>query len=288
MRRNSESGYSSDECQIRSPSNILIKKDARKFARNYTVVDEIMKSANGVIYRGVDLKTRHHVVIKQIPRNVIRQYFNVNGRMCPSEIYYHFLAFEKSPNFVAKPLAWFEKRSSFVLVMENFENSTDIFELSKKYGQINEEAAKVIFHQIVKCSKELLSAGIVHRDLKDENVLVNPQTLEIKLIDFGCATRVKSTYKSSSGTFQYFPPEWFSHQEYEPEALTVWSLGSILYILLTGEWNFENGKFNRNFRKERHLSNSVKSLIDSILCNFPTKRANLETILKSDWLKNIL
>jgi len=156
MSRSSESGYSSDECQIRSPSNIVIKKDARKFARSYAVVDEIMKSANGVIYNGIDLKTRRPVVIKQIPRNVIGQYFNVNGRMCPSEIYYHFMAFEKSPNFVAKPLAWFEKRSSFVVVMDKFENGIDLFEFSQTYGAINEEAAKVIFHQIVKCSQNML------------------------------------------------------------------------------------------------------------------------------------
>ena len=58
MSRSSESGYSSDECEFRSPSNIVIKKDARKFARSYAVVDEIMKSANGVIYNGIDLKTR--------------------------------------------------------------------------------------------------------------------------------------------------------------------------------------------------------------------------------------
>ena len=287
MRNNSESGYSSDECQLRSPSNIAIKKDARRFARSYTVVDQLMKSANGVLYNGVENGTGRKVVIKQIPRSVIRQYFNVNGRNCPSEIFFHFQAYEAS-RLVVKPLAWFEKRSSFVIVMESFENSIDVFEFSKKFGAINEEAAKVIFHQIVKAAAELNAAGIIHRDFKDENILVNPQTLEIKVIDFGCATRVKRRYTSPAGTSAYFPPEWFLTAEYAPEPLTVWSIGSILYILLTGEWNFQNGNLQRNFLKERHLSNAAKGLINSVLCPFSAKRANLEFIQNSEFFSNIL
>ena len=182
----SESGYSSDECRARSPSNLLIKKDERKFQKSFEVTDLITKSANGVLYNGFNLRTGKRIVIKQIPRNLIGQYFNVNGRMCPSEIFFHFKA-AKVCESVVKPIAWFERRSSFVLVMETFENALDLFQFSRTYGAINEEPAKIIFNQISRCANQLHRAGIVHRDYKDENVLINPQTLEVKIIDFGCA-----------------------------------------------------------------------------------------------------
>jgi len=86
MSRNSESGYSSDECQVRSTSNHVINKDAKLFAQRYSVEEELMKSANGVLYTGFDVRSGDQVVIKQIPREVVGDYKIVDGRMIPSEI----------------------------------------------------------------------------------------------------------------------------------------------------------------------------------------------------------
>ena len=97
--------------------------------------------------------------------------------------------------------------------------------------------------------------GIAHRDFKDENILINPESLEIKVIDFGCAEKIKEnqTFKNASGTLEYFPPEWFKFAEMGAQASTIWSLGAIFYILLTGTWTFENGNFRRNFLAESKL-----------------------------------
>ena len=283
MSRNSESGYSSDECQTRSPSNHVINKDAKIFAQRYSVEEELMKSANGVLYTGFDVRSGKPVVIKQIPRDVVGEYKIVDGRMIPSEIYYHVKSSELSKS-VVKPLDWFERRSSFVLVMEKPENSIDLFEFSQKYGSINEDAAKVIWKQIVECAQKLYNGGVIHRDIKDENILINPETLEIKLIDFGCASKKKSVYRSCRGTPEFWPIEWYEQHIYEPEPLTVWSLGSVLYILLTGEWEFENGNHIRNFKSEVYLSTDAKNLINYIFCSNSSKQANFDQILKSKWL----
>ena len=282
MSSNYESGYSSDESP-KSPSNIVIRRDERRFSRNYEIIDLLKKSANGVIYEGRHIRSNTVVIIKQIPRGTVTEYINVKGRDIPSEIYYQFKAYEASKT-VIKPIDWFEKSSSFVLVMEKMENSIDLFEFSKIYGAIAEELAREIFVQILEGAEKLQAAGIIHRDFKNENILINPMTLEIKIIDFGCATEFEETYTSACGTMPYFPPEWFKYCEYKPEPLTVWSLGSILYILLTGEWDFESGNINRNFIKEHSLSKNCISLINSILCPFPSKRANFDSIFESKWL----
>ena len=279
MSRSSESGYSSDECEMRSPSNHAIQKDQIRFDRNFEVSDLLTKSANGVIYNGFCLRTGNQVIIKQIPRDVISTYVQLGNRLCPSEIAFHFEAAEVSQS-VVRPLDWFERRSSFVLVMEKFENAIDLFEFSRIYGAIPEEPAKIIFRQLVQCARDLDESGIVHRDLKDENVLINPLTLEVKLIDFGCAAEKREIYNKMAGTPEYFPPEWYSHRQYSSDGLTVFSLGAILYILLTGTWQFEAGSHKRDFLAERHLSNFSKSLLDSVLCPFPSKRAPLSKILE--------
>ena len=279
MSRSSESGYSSDECEIRSPSNHVIQKDQIRFDRSYEVSDLLTKSANGVIYNGFCLRTGNPVVIKQIPRDAISTYVQLDHRLCPSEIAFHFEAAQVVPEQVVRPLAWFERRSSFVLVMERFENAMDLFEFSRQFGAIPEEPAKVVFRQLAHCAQALDAAGICHRDLKDENVLIDPATLEVKLIDFGCATEKRDLYAKMAGTPEYFPPEWYSHRQYSADGLTVFSLGAILYILLTGSWEFCAGSHKRDFLAERSLSKSARSLLDSLLCPFPSKRAKLSSIL---------
>ena len=282
MSLNYESGYSSDE-SVKTPS-MSIRRDERRFSKNYEILDLLTKSANGIIYEGFHVKSQTPVIIKQIPRNSVSEFINVKGRKIPSEIYYQFKGSEATET-VVKPIDWFEKVSCFVLVMEKFENSMDLFDFSKMYGAISEELAREIFIQIAEAAESLQSAGIIHRDFKNENILINPATLEVKIIDFGCATEIEETYNSACGSLPYFPPEWFQFSEYQPESLTVWSLGSILYILLTAEWNFENGNISRNFIKEHRLSENCKKFLDSVLCPFPSKRATFESIFISKWIQ---
>lgn len=281
MSRNSESGYSSDENTI-SPQE-QIAQDQRRFAKCFDVEEEMMRSANGILYTGREISTGEPVVIKQIPRGKISEFKQVQNRPVPSEIYYHFKAAQAS-DYVVAPLDWYERRSSFVLVMEHLNGFVDLFEFSKKYGAINEEAVRIIAGQLVTCCMELSQAGICHRDIKDENILINPDTLEIRLIDFGCASREDNCYATARGTPSYWPIEYFQNGLLSAEALTVWSIGAVLYILLTGNWETDaNGQMRRNFLAERNLSSFTVSLLDRIFCPDPMSRITMKEILASGW-----
>lgn len=129
--------------------------------------------------------------------------------------------------------------------------------------------------QLVRASLDLLQHGIFHGDLKSENILINPSTMQIKVIDFGSAqilsadngssarrtdhhhSNSSSTTSSSSphkcnaqsmvgklvrtfrGTNLYKPPEFILHRCFYPRPSTVWTLGILLYDLVCGRFPFD-------------------------------------------------
>lgn len=254
-------------------------------AEKYKITELIMQSANGTIWGGFMPKTHRPVVIKQFPKKSISEYHRVNGRKCPSEIYYHLKAFTIDPVTVIEPIEWFEDHCTYLIVMERPIGWIDLFGFCNRFGPQTEDTARRIWTQIATAIEKLHRGGICHGDIKDENILINPHTLKVKLIDFGCAQKTKPIYSRCRGTPHYWPPEWFKFNAYRPEPLTVWSLAAILYLLLCGEWKFINGSHQRSFKKEIRLSKSAQKLLNSMLCRHDTSRITLKNILKSDWLK---
>lgn len=125
--------------------------------------------------------------------------------------------------------------------MEKPSFSIDLFELSRTCGAITEDPARIIFRQIIETCQNLHALGVLHRDIKDENILINTETLEIKMIDFGCAVEYDAfaEYHEPCGTPEFFPPEVFTERKYRAESSSVWTLGTLLYVLLLGDIPFE-------------------------------------------------
>ena len=272
-----ESGYTSDE-EIAFNNSETIAADAKRFAKSFSIEEEIIKSANGIVYSGFDLATGEAVIVKQIPKTSISEYIFMDGRQIPSEIFYQFKAAEAS-EAVVQPLDFFERKSSFVLVMEKIEAVTDLYEFVREHGALSEEAALFIFKQVLEAVQEMEAVGISHRDIKDENILINPETLQIFIIDFGCASEV-SEASTPRGTPEYWVPEIFTTGCCSTESADCWALGSLLYILLTGSWKFENLSVIRNFNEEKHIRPELRSLFDFIFHPASSKRPSLSSLLK--------
>ncbi|KAJ3335998.1 hypothetical protein HDU93_003901, partial [Gonapodya sp. JEL0774] len=130
---------------------------------------------------------------------------------------------------------------------------TDLFEAIELYGPFCEQEAGVIFAQLVGAVKHLWDAGWLHRDVKDENVVVDVWEggLECRLIDFGSATPIpthvspvtgelirQAQFEQFYGTMTYASPEVLRGERYDGEKQEVWSLGIVLYCLLFGEAPF--------------------------------------------------
>ena len=147
--------------------------------------------------------------------------------------------------------------------MEKPQNSADLFEVSRRCGAIKEDPARIIFRQLVQSTLELHQLGVLHRDLKDENCLIDTETLQMKIIDFGCATEYddQKVYTRMSGTPEFFAPEIFGERGYRAESSTVWTLGTLLYVILLGDIPFETTddilKGNRQMKVIFYLNTNI-------------------------------
>lgn len=146
------------------------------------------------------------------------------------------------PNIV-KLLDLFENLEHYYIVLECMEGK-DMFDyLKSRSFKITEERAKELMMQLIHAVQYLHSYGIVHRDLKLENIMMtdNSEQSVPKLVDFGLAKILGPTEKSNEpfGTLGYVAPEVLKKEPYS-FSCDLWSLGCICYALLSGSLPFDH------------------------------------------------
>ena len=82
---------------------------------------------------------------------------------------------------------YFEDDDNFYLVLESPEKSMDLFDFIVERDSLPESVARGIFAQLLEAVEYCFSKGVVHRDIKGENIVLDMNKKEIKLIDFGCS-----------------------------------------------------------------------------------------------------
>lgn len=156
------------------------------------------------------------------------------------------------------------------------------------------EKVQKIFAQLVGAVTYVHNQSCVHRDLKLENILLDKHE-NVKLCDFGFTREYegKASYlQTFCGTVCYSAPEMLKGEKYAGEKVDVWSLGVILYALLTGELPFDDDDDNATRTKiltsepkwPDHLTPDAKSLIASLLSKRPLIRPALSDILTHPFL----
>lgn len=175
----------------------------------------------------------------------------------------------------------------------------DLFDYISKHGKCTESKAKKILVQIVAAIEECHKHGIVHGDIKLENIglLYKNDITELKLLDFGCAYKIKHPNDESEHKFSefyilpsphYAPPEFLSDtikvKERDLIYADLWELGVLCYILLTGKypfgWSGSNVETIKHFVSINRLewpskipiSNEMKQFVEHLLKSAPTQR----------------
>ncbi|GJP32911.1 hypothetical protein CLOM_g17494 [Closterium sp. NIES-68] len=197
----------------------------------------------------------------------------------------------------------FEDEREIHLVMELCEGG-ELFDEVVRRKKLPEKEAALIFRQIVSAVAFCHSRGIVHRDLKPENILLHqsspangnaPQRLA-KVADFGLAVQIDRQTKACgvAGSPFYMAPEVLSG-EYGFEA-DVWSLGVVLYVLLSGSPPFWGADDNAVFRAVLDapldltsgawagVSAEAKGLLRCMLHRDPRRRPSAAKLLSHPWI----
>ena len=103
-----------------------------------------------------------------------------------------------------------EKHDRYLIVMERPHKCIDLWDYIDHHGPINDKLAKRFFRQIIEACLQMKSRGVLHRDIKDENILVDLNTLELKLIDFGAGAHYTEepldTFHGKKSLLKISPP----------------------------------------------------------------------------------
>jgi serine/threonine protein kinase len=149
-----------------------------------------------------------------------------------------------------------------------------------------------MFLNIAEAIRFIHGKNIVHRDLKPDNVLLD-DVYAPKLADFGLCSLSKSgkLLRTPCGSPLYAPPEILINQGYEGKSADIWSLGILLYTMVTGTlpWTTDNRiqLFEQIKRADidipAHLSPALQDLLANMLQRDPTRRYSIEEVLESPW-----
>ena len=151
----------------------------------------------------------------------------------------------------------------------------------------------MIFKQIVGAVAYCHSYGVAHRDLKPENILFS-KFPTVKITDFGLCGYVseEKLMKTFCGSPCYCAPECLCKIQYDGRLADVWSLGVVLYSMVTGEhpWNVTNTSMMlrqimaADFTLPLYLSEELRDLISRLMKVNPNERIPLHQVLKHPWL----
>jgi serine/threonine protein kinase len=170
--------------------------------------------------------------------------------------------------------------------------SSDLFDYIDTNTFSTEVKIRYIFKQIANSVFYLHSNNIVHRDIKDENVVID-NALNTKLIDFGAAELIpvyaSDYFQTFRGTFLYTPPELLVNPIHRGPEADIWCLGTLLYALSFSKLPFSSldDIAIQNYNAVRiNRSALLMDLISKMLNADPKSRFTIEQVISHEWLSN--
>lgn len=253
----------------------------------YRLMKMIGKGAFGIVYLGIHLLTGLPVAIKAIDKKYMQDE-NSKQKVLQE------VAILKQANHrnIIQLLEMFENPTHLFIVLE-YASQGDLYNFVKNKGKLGEELAKKIFVQIVAGIKYCHQNQILHRDIKLDNILLD-HNFVVKICDFGVSRFVEEgqVIKEQCGTPVYVAPEVITGKGYEGYDSDIWSLGVVLFAILTGGVPFKATSIEElqkvlsgaQYTVPEFLTPECKDLIKRMLTPDPHSRISIEQILSHKWL----
>ncbi|KAF8625669.1 hypothetical protein AX15_005248 [Amanita polypyramis BW_CC] len=281
--RSSGSVFQNSKAQLANAYNELGKELSSNKIRvvsNYTLGKVIGEGAYGKVRLGTHRLTSARVAVKQIPKSM--------SAALTREIHHHR---QLHHPHIAQMYEVIATESSIWIVTELCCGG-ELFDYLVEKGRLSEDEGKIIFGQLCLAVAYLHDKGIVHRDLKLENVLLD-ERCRVKLGDFGFTREYErgAFMETFCGTTGYAAPEMLQRKKYMGPEVDVWSLGVILYCLLTGTLPFDDDDegimhakiIQGEYDDQEWLSIESRDLIKHVLEKDVSKRFTIPQILAHPW-----
>lgn len=258
-----------------------------KQIKQYTLSADLGHGAYSTVCKAFSKTNRRNFAMKIFPKSNLRE--QGGSERFQREI--NSMACLRHDNLVAL-YDFFWDENNFYMVIDYCPGG-ELFDYIVKHDHLDEPVAALVFKQIVSAIHYCHSKGVAHRDLKPENVLID-RFPHIKVSDFGLCGFINSNemMKTFCGSPAYCAPECLSKIQYDGRMSDVWSLGTILYAMVTGDnpWNCSNTSkmiqqiLAGNYTVPDFLSEDCKDLISNMLIVNPSERISVQKILEHPWL----
>jgi MAP kinase interacting serine/threonine kinase len=293
---------------------------ANRFSDVYSLTgEELGKGAYGIVYACRNIYTGTEYAVK-----IIDKYRHPNRERVfkEIEIYLHC----RDCNNILKIIEFFEQEEKFYVVFEKMEGGPLLTHIERR-GHLTEREASLIVRDIANALHFLHSKGMAHRDLKPENILCQyaDSIIPVKICDFDLGSSIKINSRSATpvttpvlctpvGSAEYLAPEvveaFINDMSYDKRC-DLWSLGVIVYIMLSGKCPFvgkcgsdcgwDRGQECRDcqdylFRRIQdgsyefppgdwdRISDDAKDLIRHLLEHDVTMRYSAADVLRHSWI----
>lgn len=274
------------------PLEIGSKRRTKKITE-FTVIRDMGEGAYGKVILGQHIHDPvYKVIVKCIDKERILVDTWVRDRKLgtiPSEIQIMATLMQELHPNIMRIVDFFEDQRYYYLETPIFGNppAIDLFDYIEVKKDMTEHECQFIFKQVVLAISHLHKHDIVHRDIKDENVIVDERGI-IKLIDFGSAGYTKlGPFDVFVGTIDYASPEVLRGEKYAGKPQDVWALGILLYTILYKENPFYNVDeiMEGELRVPAVISKQPIDLIKLILVRDIDRRPTIHNIAEDSWLQ---
>jgi calcium-dependent protein kinase len=288
-------------------SNFILKKEYFISHKTTSIFNDyefdkkpVGQGAFGIVYKAHEKNTDLVRAIKQVMNENIKNYDGFMGEVAALKTLDH-------PHII-KLFEVYEDKDCVYLVQEYCEGG-ELFDYIAEQDKLSEKEAARVFHQITSSILYCHKNCICHRDLKPDNFMMASKSAEspVKLIDFGLSRSFFRYHdqghgemlrmETRAGTALYMAPEVLK-KDYS-NACDTWSLGVIMYIMLSGLLPFEgttdseieesimNLRYDYDDEVWEEISEDAKDLISKMLV-YEKDRITPKEALSHPWIKRML
>lgn len=245
-----------EERMVKEMSNKSDNKELNRLSGRYEIIEQVGVGGMSYVYKAFDSKKKHIVAIKMLKEELaideeFVKKFKSEALACKDI---------KQENVITA-YEVVDEGSMHYIVMEYIEGTT-LNKYIKQKGKLSNEETISISIQVAKGIQAAHNKGIIHRDIKPQNIVINDNG-KVKITDFGIARAITSTTKNISviGTVHYISPEQVRNTKVDFRS-DIYSFGCTMYEMITGEVPFEGDapldiivSHLRNNLKAPHLKN---------------------------------